>query len=203
MDKITIWEAIEGAVMCIIKNSLYQSHEIIKSVVKEGDIVVDATAGNGNDTAFLASLVGKRGKVYAFDIQEKALRNTESKLREKGMLEWVELIKDGHQNMDQYVKEEVKAVMFNLGYLPGGDHTIGTKGETTAIAIDKSMELLGVHGIITIVVYYGGDSGFDEKNHIMRYIEGIDPKKYTVMKTEFVNQINCPPILVCIEKLLK
>ena len=189
--------------MCIIKNSLYQSHEIIKSVVEEGDIVIDATAGNGNDTAFLASLVGDKGKVYAFDIQERALKNTENKLREKGMLERVELIKDGHQNIDLHVEQEVKAVMFNLGYLPGGDHTIGTKGETTAVAIEKSMELLKVHGIITIVVYYGGDSGFDEKNYIMKYIENIDPKKYTVMKTEFVNQINCPPILICIEKLSK
>jgi len=194
---------IEGAAMCIIKNSLYQSHEIIKSVVEEGDIVIDATAGNGNDTAFLASLVGDKGKVYAFDIQERALKNTENKLREKGMLERVELIKDGHQNIDLHVEQEVKAVMFNLGYLPGGDHTIGTKGETTAVAIEKSMELLKVHGIITIVVYYGGDSGFDEKNYIMKYIENIDPKKYTVMKTEFVNQINCPPILICIEKLSK
>jgi len=189
--------------MCIIKNSLYQSHEIIKRVVKEGDIVVDATAGNGNDTAFLASLVGERGKVYAFDIQEKAIRNTENKLREKGILQRVELILDGHQNMDLYVKQEVKAVMFNLGYLPGGDHTIGTKGETTSVAIDKALDLLAIHGIITIVVYYGGDSGFDEKDYIMKYIEDIDPKKYTVMKTEFVNQINCPPILICIEKLSK
>lgn len=189
--------------MYIIKNSLYQSHEIIKNVVKAGDVVIDATAGNGNDTAFLASLVGEEGKVFAFDIQDKALENTESKLREKGLREQVELIKDGHENMDLYIKEEVKAVMFNLGYLPGGDHSIGTRGETTSIAVEKAMDLLTVHGIITIVVYYGGDSGFEEKDHIMKYIEGIDFKKFTVMKSEFLNQPNCPPILICIEKLFK
>ena len=91
--------------------------------------------------------------------------------------------------------------MFNLGYLPGGDHSIGTKGETTITAIKKCLDLLVVNGVVIIVVYYGGDSGFDEKNMVLDYITTIDNKKYTVMKTEFVNQINCPPILVCIEKL--
>jgi predicted methyltransferase len=187
--------------MCVIKNSLGQSHEIIRKVVKEGDYVIDATAGNGNDTAFLASLVGPSGLVYAFDIQEPAIENTRIRIKEKGYEERVKLIKDGHQNMDQYVKEKVNAVMFNLGYLPGGDHSIATIGETTIAAINKSMELLRQGGVITIVVYYGGDSGFDEKNQVMEYIETIDFKRFTVMKTEFVNQPNCPPILVCIEKL--
>ena len=62
--------------MQFIKNCLGQSHEIVERLVKEGDIVVDATAGNGNDTVFLAKLAGENGKVYAFDIQEKALSKT-------------------------------------------------------------------------------------------------------------------------------
>lgn len=187
--------------MCVLKNSLGQSHDIIKKVVAEGDIVIDATAGNGHDTVMLASLVGEKGKVYAFDIQEVAIRNTENRLKEKGLSDRVVLINDGHQNMDKYVKDKVKAVMFNLGYLPGGDHRIGTKGETTAEAVTKAMELLEVNGIISIVIYYGGDSGFEEKEYLDEFIKGIDSKRFTVMKTEFVNQINCPPILVCIEKL--
>ena len=71
--------------MCVLKNSLGQSHDIIKKVVAEGDIVIDATAGNGHDTVMLASLVGEKGKVYAFDIQEVAIRNTENRLKEKGL----------------------------------------------------------------------------------------------------------------------
>ncbi len=187
--------------MCVIKNSLGQSHDIIMKVVKEGDHVIDATAGNGNDTAFLASLVGPSGRVYAFDIQEPAIENTRRRIRERGFEERVVLIKDGHQNMDLYVQEKVSAVMFNLGYLPGGDHSIQTRGQTTIAAINKSMELLKKGGLITVVVYYGGDSGFDEKNQIMEYIKTIDFRRFTVMKTEFPNQPNCPPILICIEKL--
>lgn len=103
--------------------------------------------------------------------------------------------------MQKYVNKPIKAAMFNLGYLPGGDHNIGTKGGTTIEAIKSAMELVVPHGIISIVVYYGGDSGFDEKNEVINYIKTIDCKKFSVMQTEFVNQINCPPILVCLEKL--
>lgn len=187
--------------MDVIKNSLGQSHNIINGIVQFGDTAVDATAGNGNDTVFLVSLVGPRGKVYSFDIQEKALEKTKNKLNKENLLDRVVLIKDGHETMDFYIKEKVKTVMFNLGYLPGGDHSIGTKGDTTITAIRKAMELITVHGIISIVVYYGGDSGFDEKDAVLNFINEIDYKKYTVMKTEFVNQPNCPPILICIEKI--
>jgi tRNA G37 N-methylase Trm5 len=186
----------------VLKNSLELSHEYIKKVVKQGDIAVDATAGNGNDTLLLARLVGSTGKVYSFDIQEKAIIKTKEKLVHNDMDRRVKLIKDGHQNMGLYIKEKsIKAVMFNLGYLPGGDHSIATRAETTIPTIETAMGLIVQKGIITIVVYYGGDSGFDEKIRLLDYIESIDSKKFTVMKTEFVNQINCPPILIVIEKI--
>jgi predicted methyltransferase len=185
----------------IIKNSLGQSHELIMKTVKEGDTVIDATAGNGGDTLFLAELVGAKGRVYAFDIQQIALNITQQKLISAGLDNRVTLVADGHQNMDRYVAQKVKAVMFNLGYLPGGHHSIGTRGESTAEALNKAMQLLEVNGLITVVVYYGGDSGFDEKDSIMEYIKYIDHKQFIVMKTEFANLINCPPILICIEKL--
>jgi threonine dehydrogenase-like Zn-dependent dehydrogenase len=138
--------------------------------------------------------------VFSFDIQKCALESTEKKLMNRQLRNRVELINDGHQNLKNYIYEPVKAVMFNLGYLPGGDHSVGTRGITTIEAIKSSMELITVRGIISIVVYYGGDSGFEEKNEVMEFIGTIDCKQFTVMKTDFVNQINCPPILICIEK---
>ena len=68
-------------------------------------------------------------------------------------------------------------------------------------AIKKALDILENNGIITVVIYYGGDSGFEEKDFILEYIESIDNRQFTVMKTEFVNQINFPLILICIEKL--
>ncbi len=185
----------------ILKNALHASHEIVKKVIVEGDRVVDATAGNGNDTLFLASLVGNIGRVYAFDIQEKALENTNAKLKENHMEQRVQLINDGHQNMSKYVPHGVKVVMFNLGYLPGGDHSISTKAENTIVAIETSLNLLQIGGIIMMVVYYGGDSGFDEKDAIIEYIKSLDYKKYSVLMMDYINWRNCPPIAVCIEKI--
>lgn len=185
----------------LLKNSLYISHELVSRVVREGDLVVDATMGNGNDTLFLAGLVGSNGHVYAFDIQQSALDSTKKKLDAAFMSEKVTLMLDGHQNIDKYVSAGVRAVMFNLGYLPKGDHQIGTRAETTIEAINKSLALLCKEGIIMIVVYYGGDSGFEEKEAVMDYIKLLDCKKYSVLVHEFVNQVNCPPIAICIEKM--
>lgn len=183
-------------------NSLHESHRIVQSVVKQGDTVVDATMGNGNDTAFLAELVGAQGKVFSFDIQLIAVQRTRRLLEEKGLLRRVVLLNDGHENMDRYVPEHhASAVMFNLGYLPKGDHSISTKPDTTIKAIEKSLNIIKTNGIVSIVVYYGGDSGFEEKEKVISFVSALDNKKYTVMKREFINQPNCPPILICIEKI--
>ena len=86
--------------MCYIKNALVISHRYVNDIVKPGDTVIDATAGNGNDTAFLAELVGNDGHVYAFDVQQQALSNTRLRLENAGLSGRVTLIHDGHQNMD-------------------------------------------------------------------------------------------------------
>jgi tRNA G37 N-methylase Trm5 len=185
----------------ILKNSLYLSHEIIQKTVKNGDTVVDATTGNGKDTVFLAELVGDQGRVYSFDIQTVAIEKTTEKLKAKGIEKRVILINGSHANMCKHIDGSVKAVMFNLGYLPGGDHDICTKASSTIEAVESAMRLISVNGIITIVVYHGGDSGFEEKEHVLKFIQSIDSRHFTVTKTEFVNQINCPPILICIEKI--
>jgi predicted methyltransferase len=187
----------------LLKNSLSISHELVSKVLQSGDIVVDATMGNGNDTLFLANLVGDEGKVYAFDVQQLALDNTTKRLSDAGLLQRAELILDGHQNMGRYAPQGIKAVMFNLGYLPKGDHNIGTKAETTIAAIESSLELLCREGIVMLVIYYGGDSGFDEKNAVLEYFKTLDCKKYSVLVHDFVNQVNCPPIAVCIEKMIE
>ncbi len=77
--------------MCVIKNSLGQSHDMIQKIVLPGDIVIDATAGNGNDTLFLAGLVGETGRVYSFDIQARAIEKTRKKLELHGVLDRVVL----------------------------------------------------------------------------------------------------------------
>jgi len=185
----------------ILQQALAQSHEYAKKVIKEGDTVIDATCGNGRDTLFLAGLVGNSGKVYAFDIQNEALCQTRKRLSDGGVIDRCVLIHDGHENMQKYVNRPVNLVMFNLGYRPGGDHTICTKGETTFRAVQAALELLEVNGLIILVIYHGGDSGFDERDYLLKMLPGLNSETSVVMMTNFINLPNNPPILVCIEKL--
>ena len=63
---------------------LEMAHQFLAEVITKEDVVVDATMGNGHDTAFLAQLAGQ---VYAFDIQEQALVNTQERLEKLGLIE--------------------------------------------------------------------------------------------------------------------
>lgn len=184
----------------IFRNAVRMVHNIALQKVKEGDIAVDATVGNGNDTVLLAKLVGKTGKVYGFDIQDIAIKNTKEKLLSLGMLDRVELIKDNHDKLDMFIKEKIDFVMFNLGYLPGGDHSIITKPQSTIKAVEKAIVKLNSKGMIILVVYTGHEGGKEEKDSIERYVRELDQKKYTVLKYSFINQINNPPMIIAIEK---
>lgn len=185
----------------VFKNVIELSKKICKLKLGIGDRAVDCTMGNGNDTAFLGSLVGEVGKVYAFDIQEDAVTNTRTKLRELNFLERTELIHDGHQNIDNYIKELVKLVIFNLGYLPKGNHEITTKKETTIEAVQKCLGILEPNGVILLVIYPGHENGIAEKEALESFTSKLNQKNYNVAHIWFTNQINNPPELICIEKV--
>lgn len=172
----------------------------LEKIIKKGHVVIDATMGNGYDTVYLGNLVGETGKVYAFDVQEEALTSTRKKVVRDNMEDRIELILDGHENLDKYVKEEVSCVVFNLGYLPRAKHMVITKPDTTLEAIKKSLELLKPNGIISIAAYIGHEGGLDEKNYICEYLDNLDQKQYNVLHMEFTNQINNPPQLILVEK---
>lgn len=172
----------------------------IDKIVNPGDTVIDATMGNGYDTLYLAKLVGNTGKVYAFDVQEEALKSTKKKVERDNLQGYVELILDGHENIDKYVKEEVSCVLFNLGYLPRAKHNIITKPETTLQALEKSLNLLKPNGVISVAIYTGHEGGMDEKNEVCQYLNNLDQNYYNVLHMNFTNQVNNPPELILVEK---
>ena len=171
----------------------------INKYLQEGDCAVDATAGNGNDTLKLCRAVGSSGTVYAFDIQETALLETKDKLEEQGLTN-VSLILDSHSNIDCYSISKPKSVIFNLGYLPGGDHTLQTKYSTTIEAIEKSLSMLDDNGFISVTIYYGKNSGTEEKEHVLEYLKNLNHKLYTVTTHDFFNRPNNPPLTAIITK---
>jgi SAM-dependent methyltransferase len=180
-------------------------HHFIKNHVNEGDICIDATVGNGQDTKLLSELVGKLGKVYGFDIQKQALEKTESNLAKAGLLERVSLFLRGHEQMADIIDTgehgKISCVVFNLGYLPGGDHNLATKGKTTTMAIESALGLLRKNGLVSICIYSGGDSGFKERDMVLSWLRELEPKKYLVIVSEYYNRRNNPPIPVLIYKI--
>lgn len=176
-------------------------HEIIRSQAERGGIYIDATMGNGNDTLFLCEMAEMQGKVYAFDIQPEAVRNTRMLLRGHSMEERAELILDGHEHMDHYLsKASADVICFNFGYLPGGDHSLSTRADTSLTAIQKGLELLKSQGMMSLCIYSGGDTGFAEKDSILAYLKTLPAADYTVIANEYWNRANNPPMPVFIFK---
>ena len=175
---------------------LEMAHQFLAEVITKEDVVVDATMGNGHDTAFLAQLAGQ---VYAFDIQEQALVNTQERLEKLG-LQGVRLILDGHQHVDQYV-ETIKAAIFNLGYLPSADKSVITLPATTIEAMEKICVRLEKGGRMAIMIYYGHEGGDIERDAVLDFVSQLPQKDYTATIYRTLNQVNQPPFLVMIEKL--
>ena len=179
-----------------MKKPLEMAHDFLAQVITRDDVVVDATMGNGHDTLFLAKLAKQ---VYAFDIQEQALQKTSQRLQEAGLIN-VELLLQGHETVDQFVNE-VKAAIFNLGYLPSADKFIITKPHTTIEALEKLCQMLVKGGRIAIMIYYGHEGGDIERDAVMDYVSQLSQQEYTATIYRTLNQINNPPFLVMIEKL--
>ena len=185
--------------MNMLKNAVELSHFYLKQFLKEGSFVVDATCGNGGDTLFLAEIVGENGLVYGFDIQKDAIENTKIRLENVSLSNRVQLFQDGHENMEKYLGcKMADAFVFNLGYLPKGDHALHTKPDTTIIAIQTALKHLNKEGIIAVSIYHGGDSGYEERDSVLSYLETLDKHNYKVIIHHYSNKPNDPPILAVI-----
>lgn len=183
-----------------IVNTLKITRDLINDYVKEGHTVLDCTVGNGHDTLMLAKLVGPSGKVYGFDIQKIALDKTLQKMTCENIDNRVILIEDGHENIDLHIFEKLDFIIYNLGYLPKGNKEIKTNEITTLISLQKSLDLLKENGLILITCYDGHIGGLEERQAVESFLRTLDQNRYNVIKYDFINQINFPPILFAVEK---
>lgn len=183
----------------MLLTALRYSHQLLKDIVSEGDHVIDATMGNGNDTLFLADLVGSTGHVYGFDIQEQALRNTREKLTD--YTDRATLFLAGHETIEEKIPADqpIKAAIFNLGYLPKSDKQIITLPETTKQAMQAILKRLVSGGRMIVVIYYGHEGGESEKNEVIHFCQSLPQEQFRVLNYQFINQRNHPPILLCVE----
>lgn len=170
------------------------ARSFVAPALKEGSVAVDATAGKGHDTLFLARSVGPTGKVYAFDIQEPALEKTAEKLQSAGVADRVALLKENHSRMKEYIPVSPDAVMFNLGYLPGSDRSVVTGPANTVAAMEAALEILSSRGRMSVIVYTGHPGAAAEARSVAVLAATLD-SSFTVLKTTFWNgPLNSPEI---------
>lgn len=166
--------------------------QFILTHLKEGDNACDFTMGNGYDTEFLSKTVGEGGHIWAFDIQSSAVESTAAHLKDSGCPDNYTLICDSHHRAAEYVDQKIKAGMFNLGWLPGGDHSITTLRETTLPAIETAISMLAPDGVITVAVYPGHEEGDAEGKMVEEYLSGLARWKICATKIKIVNSPTSP-----------
>ena len=180
------------------------AHQLVSDWLEGGDVVVDATAGNGHDTLFLAQQVGKDGTVYSFDVQEEAIRMTRSRLEEAQLSDRVIMCETGHENLEEVISAphlgNVSVIMFNLGYLPGGDHSITTLKETTLTALRKALECLRNGGLLTVLCYPGHGEGLGESVEVLTFLESLDQAQFLTTNYRGESTSGTAPFLVSVQK---
>ena len=186
----------------VLRNARHLAADYLRRTLREGDVAIDATMGNGHDTQYLCGLVGESGRVYAFDVQQSALDNTAARLEAEGLRARAELILSGHETMAAYVKTPVRAVMFNLGWLPGAQHIVTTKTNTTLEAVKAAADLLLPGGIMTICIYPGHEEGTKELAALLDWASGLDVRTHNVLHHHFICARPDTPRLILVQKNL-
>lgn len=181
-------------------------HQIIDYVIEESiysdSICVDGTLGNGYDSLKILRILSDHGKLYSFDIQEKAIINSRELFEKEGFFhENINLILDSHENVLRYVNEPIDFFILNLGYLPGSDKNITTKATTVKSFLDNISTILKSQGIGIIVFYPGHKEGKIELEYISSYLSTFDQKCYNIIEFKYINQINNPPQVIILERV--
>lgn len=187
------------------KFPLFQNHldftkSFWKKIVQPGDTVIDATCGNGHDLLFLAELAlnNSTGWVLGLDIQQESIKNT-TLLLEKNFpqsdLQRVSLHCQSHEAFP-VIPELASLIVYNLGYLPGGNKQITTMVNSTLKSIEKALGLLNYGGVVSITCYPGHPEGALEEQEILLFCTGLEPKEWSVVHHRWVNRQSSPSVIM-------
>ena len=174
----------------------------LSTVLRPGDMAIDATVGNGHDTLFLLEKVTATGYVYGFDKQAAAIEKTQMKM---GTCANLTLIEASHAEMEAHIPAslfgKINACMFNLGYLPGGDKSIITQTDSTLTALTVACRLLSNGGMLTILAYPGHHGGDQETRAVIDWCRQLDDRKFSVKRFETEENKASDPRLFVISKI--
>lgn len=166
-----------------VARSLWLQH------VKPKARVIDATVGNGHDTLFLAHLLNGEGELIGYEIQDQALQNTEMRLASlsKNLRQVIRLKRQSHVHFDE---KNVDLIVYNLGYLPGGDKSLTTQSATTLKSIQHALEIISEKGAISITFYPGHPEGEVEKNTTLQYLKVLPIDKWRISHFRWLNNLS-------------
>ena len=173
-----------------MKSMVDLSHEFLKPVLHKQAICVDATLGQGKDTDFFLSQNVRR--IYGFEIQRDVFESTKKRLGNQRTC----FFHVGHEYMQDYIHEEVDAIIFNFGYFPQGDPKITTQSSSSVSAVRQALNLLKVKGRMSLVMY-PHDTGKEEAICVEEFL-----KTQTTIQVQKVQNLlvdHCPYLLL-IEK---
>ena len=159
-------------------------------------LCVDATCGNGGDTAFLCRLTAPEGRVLGFDIQPEAIASTRARLEQAGVpAGQYALHCDSHARLLQYVQPgTADAVMFNFGWLPGADHAVFSTADSSIPALEAALQAVRPGGVVSAILYSGAVIGTDEKQAVLAWLRALPLKDFTVLVCDFANWAETAPL---------
>ncbi|MGO4937067.1 tRNA (mnm(5)s(2)U34)-methyltransferase [Fundicoccus sp. Sow4_H7] len=187
-------------------NAIQYSHFILDELIQhfpKGQFI-DATLGNGHDSLYLMQHPDFKGSLLAFDIQEQALETSQAKINQINTTATNhQFILDSHANIEQYLENDaqIHGAIFNLGYLPKGDHSITTRADSTMEALEKMQRYLVKGGKIIVVVYPGHPEGQIEKERLLQKLPSWPQTFFQVLQYQLINQANNPPFVLVIERI--
>ena len=170
-------------------------------------LAVDATAGNGHDTVFLADLVGQGGTVWAFDVQEVALAAARERVRlaEGGKLaDRVVFAAQGHEQLccvlPEFARGKIRGAMFNLGFLPGSDRSVVTTPAATVRALTDLRDFMAPGGVVSVHCYAGHTGGGEETQAVDDFCAKLPWRVWRVVRSETANKPRNREMLFLLEK---
>ena len=172
------------------------THRFLRSTLAPGGLYLDATCGNGGDTAFLCGITAPEGKVVGFDVQEAAIASTRKHLEQLGVpAARYELHCQSHADLLQVVQPgTADAVMFNFGWLPGADHAVFSTAQSSIPALQAALEAVRPGGVVSAILYSGQVIGTDEKQTVLEYLRALPLKSFTVLVCDFANWAETAPL---------
>lgn len=179
----------------LFRSHLDLAHSYWKRLVQPGDLLIDATCGNGHDTLALARLNPKQ--LYAFDIQSQALASAQKRLQEEPALPSIQFIQGCHSQFPpQIAPASVKLIVYNLGYLPGSDKATTTQSSTTLESVANALELIMPGGAISITCYPGHEEGAREESALLAFAEQLDKQLWSCCHHRWINRKQAPSLLL-------